>query len=275
MGDPILGERRRVALPAGPSALALAADGKQLFAWSEIDRALSRVARADLGVTSLVLWRRSDVKRDAAVDRGRRLFHTSRDARISQSRACASCHPEGRDDGLVWTSPDGARQTPTLAGRLEGTAPYGWFGESRTVKEHLTKTFARLGGTGFDNPASSADFDALLAYVAQIPPPPAAPPSDAVAAARGKKAFASYCQECHKNGGTDGQSHDVGTGIAGERLTAFDTPTLRGVRGTAPYFHDGRYATLEDILSAKGQRMFVGVLSEPDQRDLIAYLETL
>jgi hypothetical protein len=47
------------------------------------------------------------------------------------------------------------------------------------------------------------------------------------------------------------------------------------VRGTAPYFHDGRYATLDELLSARDQRMFSGVLSEADRRDLIAYLETL
>jgi cytochrome c peroxidase len=215
------------------------------------------------------------VARDAKVDRGRRLFHTSRDARLSRDRACASCHPEGRDDGLVWTSPDGPRQTPTLAGRLEGTAPYGWFGESTTVKEHLRKTFSRIGGTGLDGPESAEELDALVAYIAQIPPPPAAPTADARAAERGKKAFVAYCNDCHKDGGTDGESHDVGTGVASERRQAFDTPTLRGVRGTAPYFHDGRQATLEELLSARNQRMFSGVLSEADRHDLIAYLETL
>ena len=39
--------------------------------------------------------------------------------------------------------------------------------------------------------------------------------------------------------------------------------------------HDGRYATLADVLAARDQRMFLGTLSEPDQRDLLAYLETL
>src|SRR6185436_20442876 len=125
------------------------------------------------------IWRRAGASRDAKIDRGRRLFHTSRDARLSQGRACASCHPEGRDDGLVWTSPDGPRQTPTLAGRLEDSAPYGWFGESPTVKEHVRKTFTRIGGTGLDDPGAAEDLEALLAYVAQIPPPPVSPAADA------------------------------------------------------------------------------------------------
>jgi cytochrome c peroxidase len=226
-------------------------------------------------VTSTVLWRRSGEARDPKIDRGRRLFHTTRDARIARGRACASCHPEGRDDGLVWTSPDGARQTPILAGRLAGTAPYGWFGEAPSVRDHLKKTFARLGGTGFDAPGAQDDLDALIAYVTSLPPPPAAPSVDGTAAERGRKVFASYCNECHKGGATDGLPHDVGSGVEGERRATFDTPSLRGVRGSAPYFHDGRYATLADVLAAKDQRMYVGVLSEAEQRDLVRYLETL
>lgn len=275
IGDPMVAVRRRFRLPAGPSSLALAGDGKQLFVWSELDRALSRVTREGGAVASTPLWRRAGEARDAAIERGRRLFHTSRDARISRGRACASCHPEGRDDGLVWTSPDGARQTPMLAGRLAGTAPYGWFGEGASVKAHLAKTFSRLGGTGFSAPAADPDLDALIAYVTSLPPPPAAPPADAGAATRGHKVFNAYCNDCHKDGGTDGLTHDVGSGVADERQPAFDTPSLRGVRGSAPYFHDGRYATLADIVATKDQRMFLGKLSEAEQHDLLAYLETL
>ncbi|APR85628.1 Surface antigen [Minicystis rosea] len=282
IGDPAVAERRRFALPAGPSALALSDDGQRLFVWSELDRALSRIdrnidsAKAPAGaVTSTVLWRRAGESRDPRLERGRRLFHSTRDARISQGRACASCHPEGRDDGLLWTSPDGARQTPMLAGRLANTAPFGWFGEAPTVREHLKKTFTRLGGTGFDNPAAARDLEALIAYATSLPPPPVSPPSDLEATARGRKVFSAYCNDCHKEGGTDGLTHDVGTGVAGERQSAFDTPSLRGVRGSAPYFHDGRHATLADLLAQKNQRMFVGTLSESEQHDLLRYLETL
>jgi cytochrome c553 len=277
LGDPIVGERRRVALPAGPSALTLTADGAALAVWSELDRALSRVERETFAIRSVPLWRRAGEPRDARLERGRRLFHTSRDARIASARACASCHPEGRDDGLVWTSPDGLRQTIQLAGRLDGTGPYGWFGESSTVRAHVQKTFARVGGTGLEDPRAADDFDALLAYVASLPPPPASPPADASAAERGKAVFVSYhCDDCHKGGpGTDGLTHDVGSGVEGERSKAFDTPSLRGVGGSAPYFHDGRYATLEELLSAKDSRMFTGNLSEADRKDLITYLETL
>ncbi|HMY17035.1 MAG TPA: cytochrome C peroxidase, partial [Polyangium sp.] len=73
----------------------------------------------------------------------------------------------------------------------------------------------------------------------------------------------------------DKTPHDVGSGIQGERSAFFDTPSLTGIRGSAPYFHDGRYSTLEELLSEKNQRMFSGVISTPDKAALIAYLETL
>jgi len=57
---------------------------------------------------------------------------------------------------------------------------------------------------------------------------------------------------------------------------AFDTPTLRFIRGSAPYFHDGRYPTLEALLSDPGSRMgHSAALPEADRAALVAYLRTL
>ncbi len=55
---------------------------------------------------------------------------------------------------------------------------------------------------------------------------------------------------------------------------AFDTPTLRGIFATAPYFHDGSAQTLDD---AVGVMLEVGRmdLSDSDRADLVAYLMTL
>ena len=38
---------------------------------------------------------------------------------------------------------------------------------------------------------------------------------------------------------------------AADTIEAFDTPSLRFVGGTAPYFHDGRYPTLRALLATK------------------------
>jgi cytochrome c peroxidase len=56
----------------------------------------------------------------------------------------------------------------------------------------------------------------------------------------------------------------------------FDTPSLALLSGRAPYFHDGRYATLRELLSANGDKMgHTSHLSETDRSALEAFLETL
>jgi hypothetical protein len=276
VGDPTVAEKRRFAVPAGASGLSIDDQGKIVVVWSEFDRALSSITREKGELKSLVLWQRAGKNRDPMIDRGRRIFYSSRDARLAQGRACANCHPEGRDDGLVWTSPDGKRQTMMLAGRIEGTAPYGWYGEHSDVRTHIKATLQRLGGTGLSDPPSKEDFEGLLAYVSSIPAPPLSKASDPNLVKKGKELYASYgCETCHRGGGTDKTPHDVGSGIQGERSGFFDTPTLIGIRGSAPYFHDGRYATLDEVLSEKNQRMFTGVISATEKSALLAYLETL
>jgi cytochrome c peroxidase len=56
----------------------------------------------------------------------------------------------------------------------------------------------------------------------------------------------------------------------------FDTPSLRFIRGTAPYFHDGRYPTLEALLEDPTSTMgHADTLSVQDRAALAAYLRTL
>ena len=65
----------------------------------------------------------------------------------------------------------------------------------------------------------------------------------------------------------------------------FRTPTLRNIALTAPYMHDGRFRTLEEVLdqyAAGGHgvenedaNIMPFPLSERDKRDLIAFLKTL
>jgi cytochrome c peroxidase len=92
--------------------------------------------------------------------------------------------------------------------------------------------------------------------------------------ARGRDVFSSdeaMCTICHVEAKrfTDGMLHDVGAG-------AVDTPSLRFLAGTAPYFHDGRYPTLRDLLlQSNGKMGQVKHLSPDDLDALEAYLMSL
>ena len=59
------------------------------------------------------------------------------------------------------------------------------------------------------------------------------------AVARGRELFfdrAQGCATCHSSGtGVDGQRHDVGSQAKADSANQFDTPSLKFVRGTAPY----------------------------------------
>src|SRR6185436_7284957 len=85
------------------------------------------------------------------------------------------------------------------------------------------------------------------------------------------------CATCHEGGGgTDQAAHDVKSGDIDEASLKFDTPSLRYVGVTAPYFHDGRYSTLDELLVASDGKMgHTAGLSTDDRRALSAYLESL
>jgi hypothetical protein len=63
----------------------------------------------------------------SVADSAHDLFHTGR------AIACASCHPEGGEDGHVWHfSGFGPRRTQSLQVGLAGTAPFHWAGDMPT-----------------------------------------------------------------------------------------------------------------------------------------------
>lgn len=267
----VLAKRTRIHVDK-PSAVTIDADRGEVVAFSSITRSLT-VARLD-GSTepeAIALSPRRD-EPSASVAIGRRLFHTSGDPRIaSDGRACASCHVDGREDALVWPTPKGKRQTPMLAGRIAGTAPYGWNGEHETLATHIESTVKNLGGKGL----RPEEIAALADYVATMKAPPKRAPADA-AVARGKAVFESTetgCATCHdeRTRFTDNEAHALGTA-----KTPFATPSLAFVGQTAPYFHDGRYRTLEELIDeCDGEMGSTKHLSVADRAALVAFLRTL
>jgi hypothetical protein len=172
---------------------------------------------------------------DALPDRGVHLFHAAPVGTL----ACASCHPEGNEDGHVWRfgleSGEVVRRTQSLAaGASAHTAPLHWAGEFPDLPTLLADTFeTRMGGT-----LAPGDADALGDLLASFPRDRVAGPADPA----GAQAFADAgCDDCHAGPwGTDGRSYDVGTG------EVLQTPSLVGVGSRDPWLHDGCAATLAD-----------------------------
>jgi hypothetical protein len=254
--------RNRWAVPKGPVAIAMDATHHEAFVWSQLDRTLSKI-NSTVDVVAKIA---PDTQLDPDWLAGRVLFHTPI---AFDGRACASCHPDGRSDGLTWSSPKGPMQTPMLAGRIEGNAPFGWLGDGATVETHLRQTLKNLQAK-----AISDDELRALATFASKAKTNLAERERTKEEERGRAIFdgKAGCTQCHHEGGRsgDGARHDVGTG------GLVDTPSLRFVGGTAPYMHDGRYATLREVLvKTDGKMGTTKHLSEPDVLALIAYLRSI
>lgn len=164
---------------------------------------------------------------------GQRLFHEG-----VGGIACASCHPEGLEDGHVWTLEGRKRRTQSLAGGLT-TAPFHWDGDLPTLTAVLDETFVRrMGGTRPDADVVKS----LEAMMKAIPVPKAPTRETPVDPLKGKAAFAKAgCEGCHSGADlTNDRTMDVGTG------GPLQVPSLRGLAGRGPWMHDGCAKTLEE-----------------------------
>src|SRR5262249_59411146 len=106
-------------------------------------------------------------------------------------------------------------------------------------------------------------------------------PEPSEAALRGQAIFRSEqagCAGCHGSSGDlpDGSQHDVQSRASADLQAKFDTPSLKFVGGSAPYFHDGRYSDLKTLLvNSDGKMGHTKHLSPGELADLVTYLETL
>jgi len=273
----------RATISGGPTALAIDAGRRELVVFALFNRTLSLIHIPDDAEDSLSAARPAielshidgrGLSNELLI--GRRMFHDATDVRISSDgRACASCHPEGRDDGLVWPSPNGPRQTIFLAGRLERRAPFGWEAKHKDLTQHVRSTTKNLHGLGLDD----TSIRYLTAWLAAMPGPARTtlPLSDEEL--HGRELFHSKltgCGACHAEGDSDGNAHNVGSLAAGDKSSLFLAPSLRHVSGTAPYFHDGRYPSLFSLVQGcDGKMGSTKNLSVADMRALEAYLRTL
>jgi hypothetical protein len=215
---------------------------------------------------------------ESRVDTGRDLFHMATQAGL----ACASCHPEGADDGHVWRFDGlGPRRSQNLRGGILKTAPFHWNGEMHDMSQLMTDVFSeRMAGPRLE----PGEIEVLASWIDRLPAMPAlaamsapgAAAPDAAAGDRGRALFndASVgCATCH-SGPMFTNNMSVGVG----RAEVLQVPSLRGVGWRAPFMHDGCARTLMDRFDpACGGKVHGNTagLSQAQKIDLAAFLETL
>ncbi len=236
----------RLPTQANPRRMVLTPDGKTLVISNHLADSLTLIDTEKLQVV-----RHIDLGGPApdVARRGEILFHSAKHT-IQQQFTCASCHPNNGSDGLSWnTSPDGKGEwlnTRALHG-VRDTYPFGWKGESETLEERAKNTMRDV----HKHKLSDADASAIAAYLKTLDPLRPLPPKFAKdpAIVRGKALFfgKANCIRCHRGDAYTSDSPRAVILDQEQKLTPFDVPSLRGVARTAPYLHDGRAATLEEI----------------------------
>ncbi|MBD3265361.1 hypothetical protein GF373_01715 [bacterium] len=199
-------------------------------------------------------------------------------------QSCASCHPGGRADGLNWDLLNDGIGNPKNTKSLllsHQTPPAMSTGVRARAEVAVRKGFFHI--LFIERP--EREEKAVDAYLKSMQPHPNPNLIDgrlSTAAQRGKKLFHSpltECASCHKGEYfTDLKLYDVGTQGPLDRTGKFDNPTLIELWRTAPYLHDGRAATIKDVLTTfnlKDQHGKTSHLNESQIADLEAYLLSL
>lgn len=263
----------------GPTGLALSPDGKRLFVANYYAGSVG-VLDATQGDLLNVFPLGKQPAPDAA-RRGEIYFHDA--TRCYQHwHSCATCHLDGgRVDGLPWDflrdGIDNGKDVISLVNLLQ-TPPYNRLA-TRPNARYCIESGVLVSHQVTPDPA---DVDDLLAYIgsltAEVNPNL---PKFAEAARRGKALFEGKadCASCHPGPYfTDKRTHNIGVTSSNEPNARYDTPSLVEAYRTAPYFHDGRAATLRDALTkhdTEGRHGNLSGLSRSEIDDLLAYVLSL
>ena len=287
---------KRIPTGANPKGLALSPDGKRLYVAEQLEDKIAVINTETLeNINSIDL---GGPLRITVARQGRRLFNNAGHT-FQNQYACYTCHPDNHEDGLVYNmaSKDmGRNVTNTQSLREIGnTPPFKWNGKNQTVYKQdgmrFSTVLTRTEQFSYD------DLDALVAYIVtgiKYPPNLMYNPDGKLTESqlRGKELFDrsvdnfgnlipenNRCITCHPPPlYTNLKLADVSTLAETDDPVLFDTPHLNNIYSSAPYLHDGRAETLEEIWTIYGQddkHGYVNDMTKMQLNDLVDYLKSL
>jgi len=267
----------RLAPAQGPRGIAASPDGKQLATAIYFAGQIGLVNATSNQVDKYV-----DVGTQPAEDwyrQGERLFQDASHT-LQGWLSCASCHPDGRSDGLNWDMlNDGAgnpKNTHTML-YSPNTPPVMSHGQRATAGVAISAGFKNIAFVQPNHAWEVAVGYWLNALTAE--PYGKAGAQKSAAAQRGAAVFKkAECDKCHSGRYyTDLKPYDVGTkgvrDLAGDSAE-FYTTTLADLWRTAPYLHDGSAATLKDVLTTRNvgdKHGTTSTLTTAEIDDLVQY----
>jgi YVTN family beta-propeller protein len=286
----------RIHTGSNPKGMALSPDGNTLYVAERLDDHIGV-----FNTETMLSEGRIDLegpRRRTPARHGRQLLNNAGHT-FQNQYACYTCHPDVHEDGLVYNmaGKDMGRnlanvQTLRDIGKIP---PYKWNGKNQTIYKQDGMRFSTI--LTRTEAFSHKELDALVSYIVTGNPNPPNlrfnPHGELTAAQqRGKEIFyrdfdnfgdeipeANRCYTCHPPPYfTNLQMTDVGTLADSDDPTKFDVPQLNNVYESAPYLHDGKAATLEEIWTKYNDFDEHGVandMSKNELNDLIEYLKSL
>ena len=287
---------KRIPTGANPKGLALSPDGKKLYVAEQLQDRIAVISTESLETLSTI-----DLGGPAEITvsrKGRRLFANAGHT-FQNQYSCYTCHPDYHEDGLVYNMASkemGRNLTNTQSLRdISKTAPFKWNGKNQTVYKQDGIRFSTV--LTRTEQFSYPDLDAITSFIMtgiHYPPNLQHNPTGELTEAqlRGKKIFErtvdmtgkeipvnNRCITCHPAPYfTNKKLTDVGTLASSDDSIRFDVPHLNNIYASAPYLHDGRAATLEEIWTKYSPYDKHGVandLSKIELNEMIEYLKTL
>ncbi len=202
---------------------------------------------------------------------------------FQQWLSCNACHPdEARVDGLNWDLlNDGIGNPKNVKSLL-----YAHFTPPTTITGCRANAYVSVrAGVRHSQFAVVAEskYEALDAYLKSLKPEPSPYLIDgqlSPSAKRGERIFKSprkgACRNCHSGEYlTDMKKHDMKNAGPADRTSTWDTPGLHEVWRTAPYLHDGRSATIKDVITTENHGNAAKKLTAEEIADLVEYVLSL
>lgn len=196
--------------------------------------------------------------------------------------SCSTCHPDARTDAMNWDLlNDGMGNPKNVKSMLlsHETPRAMWLGVRADAETGVRAGIRHIQFAV--RPEEDAEaIDAYLRSLTPVMSPHLVDGELSESALRGQKQFEELgCVTCHPAPlFTNLELVDVGTTLGQDAGKPVDVPSLVELWRTAPYLHDGRAATVEDLLLLEdhaGISKLTSGLSDEDLKDLEMYLLSL
>ncbi len=269
-------------IPTGhnPKGMVVSPDGSKLYV---AERLNDRIAV--INTQTLVTEKTIDLegpKRRTVARHGRQVLNNAKGT-FQNQYACYTCHPDVHEDGLIYNMA-GTDMGRNLANvqtlrDIGDIPPYKWNGKNQTIYKQDGMRFSTI--LTRNEAFTYKELDVLVAYIITGNPNPPNlrfnPDGDLTAKQqRGKEIFyrthdnfgneipvENRCYTCHPPPFfTNMEMTDVGTLADSDDPMKFDVPQLNNVYESAPYLHDGKAPTLEEIWTKFNDNDEHGVANE-------------